>query len=341
MYEAQTFSNVIQERETVAKARTFAEVIKFNPYHDSHGRFSSANGAASFTFRTKDPAKQKYADAAVAREKERARAAAGGGAGGVSDYGSTKIEIDSDMAARPEQHSLMKHLDKNGNLTPEREALHRKIVEEALQGVEKSEDPTFYMMGGGPAAGKSTMVNTGAVKIPDEKHGVYVDPDAIKAKLPEYQQMIKAGDQNAARYAHEESSALAKRVYEVAAKNGYDVVYDGTGDGSVGSVKKKLATATANGMKTKGVYATVPTETAVQRANARAAKTGRVVPEEQIRGTHKKVSQILPEVASMFDSVELYDTTNGAKLIATGGNGKGLVAKDEKLFAAFLAKANE
>lgn len=47
------------------------EVEKFNPYHDSRGRFSSANGYASFTVRTRDPSKQHMADAAVAREKER------------------------------------------------------------------------------------------------------------------------------------------------------------------------------------------------------------------------------------------------------------------------------
>ena len=38
------------------------EVEKFNPYHDSHGRFSSANSATSFTHRTKDPSKQHLAE---------------------------------------------------------------------------------------------------------------------------------------------------------------------------------------------------------------------------------------------------------------------------------------
>lgn len=47
------------------------EVEKFNPYHDRRGRFSQANGAASFTYRTKDPGKQHWADNAIAREKER------------------------------------------------------------------------------------------------------------------------------------------------------------------------------------------------------------------------------------------------------------------------------
>lgn len=45
-------------------------VEKFNPYHDSKGRFASASGYSSFTFRTKDPKKQHMADMAIARAKE-------------------------------------------------------------------------------------------------------------------------------------------------------------------------------------------------------------------------------------------------------------------------------
>ncbi len=52
-------------------------------------------------------------------------------------------------------------------------------------------------------------------------------------------------------------------------------------------------------------------------------------------------TQILPECAHLFDEVKLYDTTNEAILIATGGNGKGLAAApgQEKLFEEFLKKA--
>lgn len=52
-------------------AKSFSDIIKFNPYHDSKGRFATSSGYASFTFRTKDPAKQHMADMAVAREKEK------------------------------------------------------------------------------------------------------------------------------------------------------------------------------------------------------------------------------------------------------------------------------
>ena len=52
-------------------AKTYENLRKFNPYHDSRGRFSTSNGYASFTTRTKDPKKQHMADLAVQREKER------------------------------------------------------------------------------------------------------------------------------------------------------------------------------------------------------------------------------------------------------------------------------
>ena len=47
------------------------KIEKFNPYHDSRGRFANADGATSFTFRTKDPAKQHMANMAIEREKQR------------------------------------------------------------------------------------------------------------------------------------------------------------------------------------------------------------------------------------------------------------------------------
>ena len=59
---------LLPERKTVAKS--FEDVLKFNPYHDSLGRFSSGGSAASFTFQTRDPKKQHWADMAMARLKQ-------------------------------------------------------------------------------------------------------------------------------------------------------------------------------------------------------------------------------------------------------------------------------
>lgn len=65
-----------EKKDSKKVAKTFDEILKFNPYHDSKGRFASANGYASFTY---SPGKSKAHDLAIAREKERQAAAGGAG----------------------------------------------------------------------------------------------------------------------------------------------------------------------------------------------------------------------------------------------------------------------
>ena len=49
-------------------AKTFSEILKFNPYHDSLGRFATSGGATSFTYR---PGASVAHDRAIEREKQR------------------------------------------------------------------------------------------------------------------------------------------------------------------------------------------------------------------------------------------------------------------------------
>ena len=53
------------------KAMTFDDILKFNPYHDARGRFTTADAATLFTIHTQDPSKQHLADGGIQREKER------------------------------------------------------------------------------------------------------------------------------------------------------------------------------------------------------------------------------------------------------------------------------
>lgn len=78
-----------------SEAKTFEEILKFNPYHDALGRFSSANGAHSFTIRTNSPAGQKAI--ANIKAKQQAAMAAGGGS----------------SSAEPEQPKKPKYLMEN------------------------------------------------------------------------------------------------------------------------------------------------------------------------------------------------------------------------------------
>ena len=52
-------------------AKTFADILKFNPYHDERGRFTTADAATLFTIRTKDPNKQFLANEGIRQEQAR------------------------------------------------------------------------------------------------------------------------------------------------------------------------------------------------------------------------------------------------------------------------------
>lgn len=64
-------SNPVQKADATDQFDMIVEVEKFNPYHDELGRFSTADHYDQFTINTRDPNKQHWADAAVAREKDR------------------------------------------------------------------------------------------------------------------------------------------------------------------------------------------------------------------------------------------------------------------------------
>lgn len=71
-----TFMEILQKREkteitAVHTAKSFGDIIeKFNPYHDSKGRFTSGGSAASVTIATRDSSKQHIANMARDRAKD-------------------------------------------------------------------------------------------------------------------------------------------------------------------------------------------------------------------------------------------------------------------------------
>lgn len=259
--------------------------------------------------------------------------------------GTTKL-AESDLSHG--LHSCVKYIDKDGHLDPDREKLHADLVDKVFEGhkpVQEGEEKKFFILGGGPASGKSSLTNPKTHKnfgVPSIEEQATVNADDMKEQLPEYN--IKNRDA-AANFCHEESSALAKRAMQAGFDNGYNMTLDGTGDGSLKSLRSKIQAAREKGYKVEGAYVTVPTDMAVERAIKRGKKKGRVVPEEQIRRTHRDVSRIFPQVASEFDHVTLYDTSGpyGSKptLIAECYRGQPIIVHDQKLYDAFLAKGEE
>lgn len=221
----------------------------------------------------------------------------------------------------------------------ERQALHDKIISDAVDGVPASSDPTLFMMGGGSASGKSSLIERGDVAIPSGKQAVQVNADDVKVLLPEYKTMESV---EAANFTHEESSYVSKQILRQGFNQNSDVVLDSTGDSSYDSVVNgKIVPARNRGYKVVGYYATVPTEMALARNEARFARTGRNVIPTVVRQTHKGVSAVFPRIAPEFDSVRLFDTSNGVRLLAQATRNSTLSIVDPVGYQQFLDKANE
>lgn len=247
-----------------------------------------------------------------------------------------------------EPDSLGKWTDENGNLSGLRQSVHDEIIEQHFldengNPIEKADgQPTFYMMGGGPASGKSTLLKGGFVTLPENT--IEIDPDAIKGRLPEYKDMVSNRNASAAKYTHEESSALSKQIMAMSTKESYNTMLDGTGDGSEKSLLKKINDARANGNRVEGIYVTVATDEAVRRSTLRSNETGREVPAKVIKKAHRNVSSLLGKHADKFDHIEVWDNNSSTPIkIATGGNGNQLKATkgNEPLLEQFLNKAFE
>lgn len=233
--------------------------------------------------------------------------------------------------------------DANGKYTPERQALHAQIIASFLEGVPKADGtPSVTFLGGGPAAGKSTVETSGRSGMPStaNREAVLVNADEIKNMLPEMDKLVEAGDRGAAGFVHEESSDVSAMLLQAALDGGYHTVVDAVGDSSTEKMGAKIDAARASGAAVKGLYVTAPTDVAVARAEARGEKKGRFVGESIVRAGHASVSRIFPQIADKFDSVQLFDSGTGGepKLLGEGTFGQPFTVHDDAGYGTFLAK---
>jgi predicted ABC-type ATPase len=255
-------------------------------------------------------------------------------------------------------HSLWHHLESDGRggyqITAERRALHDKIVHDATHGrpTYPPGEREYHMLGGGPASGKSTILNSGMVDVPGKANAVYVNADDVKGELPEFKPMAFSRNTTehraAAAFAHEESSIVAARIQQVGVAQGSHIVLDGVGNSGEQKLSGKIVSIRKEGYKISAHYATVPTNTAWRRSVARAKDPAerRYVPENIVRSGHRSVSRDFPTAVQrgMFDDFVLFNTNvpQGTPpiLIAIGG-GSTINVVDAPAYAAFIAKGAE
>lgn len=238
-----------------------------------------------------------------------------------------------DMEGGSAERFLVRGTDGEFRFTAERQQLHDEIVGKIVSGHAKQESPSFVMLGGGPASGKTKAAQAAEREFAD---AIKIDPDAIKAMLPEYAQMTA---EQAAGFVHEESSYISKRVMDAALESRAHIILDAVGNNSVESVLAKIEKARSADYGVHGRYVTIPTEEALARALARGIRSGRVVHPEVIEKLHSGVSNVFPQVMHEFDSAALYDNATEWKHVLSVFRGQPEVIHDLEAWRAFLRKA--
>jgi predicted ABC-type ATPase len=250
------------------------------------------------------------------------------------------------------------HIDSAGRYSQGRKAVHEAIINHFLKGSKPQAQPQAIFTAGGAASGKSGMAGQARdaeANIQTPKGHVYINPDDIKAMLPEYGALQKSGRSDvAAASAHEESSDIAKALTAVAMKLRRHIIVDGTGDSNVGKFGQKLRAASDAGYKVEARYAHIPADEAVKREKLRAERTGRKVDESVLRGQHQTVSasyvsdvqnipnEVSPVTGRQRDvSVKIYSTASRGRpvLIAHQPAGKPNRVLNAKKFQEHIVKA--
>ena len=242
--------------------------------------------------------------------------------------------------------STFKNGPTRADYVPERKALHDQFIQEEYDFTADAQDqPTLYIIGGGTASGKSTMLHNELVPIPPRGQAIHADADAAKYRLPEFIGLMEAGERTAASFVHEESSDMAYRMVKEAPPNKH-IVFDGVSNNTRESVLRRTETGERNGMRVIGHYATVPTEMAVgfsqKRYEIEGPKGGRWVDPAFIRRSHAGVTDTFFDLAKFNDFDQLFlwnnEIENEPRLIYSQVDGQAII-HDDALLIEFLNKS--
>jgi predicted ABC-type ATPase len=234
----------------------------------------------------------------------------------------------------------------DGQLTEERSRLHAQIIREVVEGAAARDVREAVLYAGGPASGKSTLLGRLG---PTKADGfVGIDPDLIRQRLPEYDEMIQDGDPEAARLTHDEASAIAKAATDVAIRLGRSLVIDAVGKDDRGQFSSKVHRLLDLGYGVTVRFATVPVAIAQRRESRRAATTGRSVPLDVLLDGHREVSKAFLRVTRIDGvRVEVYDTSEDVPVLVAEGIGSsapesgGLEVHRADSYHRFVEKAKE
>ena len=227
-------------------------------------------------------------------------------------------------------------------LSGERDDLHDRIIHSIISANKYSSGKQIFMLGGAPANGKSTFLNSGNHPYP--KNAIRIDPDEIKEKLPEYVIMMDMHASEAAALVHEESSFIAREILNIAIQKGFDIIIDGVANDTLETRLEQIAGLRSNGHYIRMDYVTLDTELSIKLAEQRFRDTGRGIPPTYLIEKNQMIAKLVPELieSKAFNELYLWDTNmkDQPRLILSQKSGK-LKIENEALYEDFKRKAND
>jgi hypothetical protein len=245
-----------------------------------------------------------------------------------------------------------------------RQKLHKEIIEKLLteDGEHQAQEhPVAFFTGGGMASGKGGVVdamNGGKGHEWKPQDAVTIDPDKVKALMPEFAQLTNAGDPEANIRVSDEAWDISQALAAEVRKRKYNVIVDGVGNTSADMVRKRVDSYVSAGYTPRAVYVATPAPVAVRNARMRmqkAIKAGklesiRYIPDEIMYDTHARVSKVFPDILKMWPGeIELYDTNTWDEekkvfhtprlLLKKSGKGEEPEILDNDTYEKFLEKA--
>jgi len=192
------------------------------------------------------------------------------------------------------------------------------------------QQPTYHHVGGIPGSGKSTLVTTGVLGVPNSNNAFHIDPDEIKTHMDGW------GGGRGAQALHPRSRRLTDLFMAEAAESHGDVVVQG-----IGKRTEHLAMMRDAGYRTVGHFVYVPSKEADANISKRAENGGAILgngygshisDELRSRGTISR--QI---TSGLYDEFYLWDNTGRTPKIAAERRQDGtFIIHDQKVWDKFF-----
>lgn len=177
------------------------------------------------------------------------------------------------------------------------------------------------VMAGGPAAGKSTVLQDFLLSLHrDRDEFAIIDSDLMLTSLSAFkmlraQNTERGGPSTATQDCQSTAARLNNANLEFAIKSGLNIVFDGSGRNFNWTyhtlMRAKLHEA---GYKVYMCIVVLDIETAVKRAKLRGLRTGRFVPQDVVRDIHRDVLDNIPRYKKLTFLQQLVIYDNNGKV---------------------------